>query len=194
MERVFSLSAPSVALFSSFASSSVCRGLIDSSRPLLVESTVIDNDTGASILNNHRSSSTAYLGHEWDFLTAHIASVFGFSPESGERPQIQRYGLGQQYKPHHDYFCNKDFAEINRRGGQRVATAILYLNTVPFGGGTEFPELGITVSPVEGFLLFFRYRLDDGSSDPRLFHAGLPVLAGEKFILTQWFREGTYCE
>ena len=46
-------------------------------------------------------------------------------------------------------------AAFERDGGQRLFSAMVYLNTVERGGGTGFPELGLSVQPEPGRLLIF---------------------------------------
>jgi prolyl 4-hydroxylase len=103
---------------------------------------------------------------------------------------VLHYGKADEYKPHFDYF-SKD-GELNQLGvaGQRVATAIIYLADVPAGGATVFPELKMSVLPKKGSVLFFSYaNTHTRQLDPRSLHGGAPVLDGEKWIATKWFRE-----
>ena len=74
-----------------------------------------------------------------------------------------------------------------RRGGQRVATLVLYLNAPAQGGATTFPDVGLEVTPHPGHAVFFSYARPD--PDTRTLHAGAPVHAGEKWIATKWLRE-----
>lgn len=49
--------------------------------------------------------------------------------ENGESLQVLHYEVGQKYEPHHDYFTD----EFNvKRGGQRVATVLMYLYVKPY--------------------------------------------------------------
>ena len=42
-------------------------------------------------------------------------------------------------------------------GGERLATAMLYLSSLQWGGSTVFPQLGISVTPeVGGVTMIFR--------------------------------------
>ena len=38
-------------------------------------------------------------------------------------------------------------------GGERLATAMLYLSTVQWGGNTVFPQLGLSVTPEVGAVI-----------------------------------------
>jgi hypothetical protein len=60
-------------------------------------------------------------------------------------------------------------------------TVFIYLNTLPegAGGGTNFPDLNITVNPVQGTVLIWPSVLsrNPNQQDTRTFHQALPVLA-----------------
>jgi prolyl 4-hydroxylase len=64
----------------------------------------------------------------------------------------------------------------------------MYLNDVPAGGETTFPESGWSVTPQKGNALYFEYGNAAGHTDPASLHAGAPVLSGEKWIATKWMR------
>ena len=76
---------------------------------------------------------------------------------------------------------------IVRRGGQRVGTLVMYLNTPEKGGGTIFPDVQVEVAPQRGNAVFFSYERPDPST--RTLHGGAPVIAGDKWIATKWLRE-----
>ncbi|GAB6021244.1 hypothetical protein CHUAL_003859 [Chamberlinius hualienensis] len=73
--------------------------------------------------------------------------------------------------------------------GDRVATALFYLNDVRAGGSTVFPELGIEVKPIKGSVLLWRNLLDDGNGDYRTLHAACPIITGTKWVANLWFHE-----
>ncbi|HEU0067163.1 MAG TPA: 2OG-Fe(II) oxygenase [Sphingomonas sp.] len=121
-----------------------------------------------------------------------IARLLGFDPRNGETMQGQRYDIGQQFRAHHDYFheAEKYWADMQRCGGQRTWTAMIYLNDVEDGGATWFPQAGIRVAPKRGLLLAWNNMKHDGSPNERTLHEGMPVAQGVKYIVTKWFREG----
>ena len=86
------------------------------------------------------------------------------------------------------------FARLQlKRGGQRVATAVTYLNDCPRGGATVIPQLGVRAMPILGNSIFFSYACDaKGNGDSRLLHGGEPVEDGEKWVCTLWMRQAKF--
>lgn len=123
-----------------------------------------------------------------------IAELLGVDPANGETMQGQRYAPGQQFRAHHDYFHESEsyYATVAASGGQRTWTAMIYLNDVPEGGATWFPQAGIRVAPKRGLLLAWNNMNADGSPNIATLHEGMPVVAGTKYIVTKWFREASW--
>ena len=69
-----------------------------------------------------------------------ITALMGIDAAHGETIQGQRYGVGQQFKPHYDFFHQGEayWDEMMRSGGQRTWTAMVFLNDVEGGGETNF--------------------------------------------------------
>jgi prolyl 4-hydroxylase len=63
--------------------------------------------------------------------------VLGLQLNHMEEPQIVRYETGQEFTWHYDEVPTQLLAN----GGQRMATLLVYLNTVQEGGGTVFRDL-----------------------------------------------------
>jgi prolyl 4-hydroxylase len=122
-------------------------------------------------------------------LEQRIATLVKWPLEFGEGLQILRYAPGAQYRPHYDYFdpCEPGTPTILKRGGQRLATLVMYLQEPEQGGATTFPDIGLEVAPVRGTGVFFCYDRADPATHS--LHGGAPVLAGEKWVATKWLRE-----
>jgi len=75
-------------------------------------------------------------------------------------------------------------------------TLFLYLNDVEAGGGTDFPQLGLTVLPKRGSALLWPSVLDadPDSKDPRTEHQALPVEAGTKYGANAWVHQRSFKE
>ena len=123
-----------------------------------------------------------------------IAALLGIDPVHGETMQGQRYAPGQQFRAHTDWFHAGAayWDDMQRTGGQRTWTAMIYLNDVEEGGATWFPQAGIRVAPKRGLLLTWNNMKADGSPNELTLHEGMPVIAGVKYVITKWFREGAW--
>jgi hypothetical protein len=97
-----------------------------------------------------------------------------------ESPNIIRYSEdishgSNQFSYHSDNW--------NMPTASRQLSIILYLNDVVEGGETEFPQLGIKVSPKKGRLLIF----------PSFYlyaHSGKQPISGPKYIIVSWIHFG----
>ena len=112
----------------------------------------------------------------------------------GEGLQVLKYGKGQEYRPHYDFFDpkNANYQKNIGKGGQRVGTLLMYLSDVEAGGGTNFPKINLEVRPKKGMALYFANTKFDGSIEPLSLHAGMPVNKGTKFLATKWLRANPY--
>ncbi|MBW8754364.1 MAG: 2OG-Fe(II) oxygenase [Sphingomonadales bacterium] len=119
-----------------------------------------------------------------------ICDLLGLDMTWGETVQGQRYEPGQEFHAHYDWFDTAAayWPGEAERGGQRSWTAMAYLNDMPEGGATSFVNLGASVQPQAGALLMWNNALPDGSPNPDVRHAALPVTSGVKYIITKWFR------
>lgn len=123
-------------------------------------------------------------------ISRRIDDVLGLPAEVGEAVQGQRYMPGQQFKPHNDWFytTEKYWHMERKRGGQRSWTAMVFLNEVEQGGETHFVNVGIKIQPKSGVLLLWNNALPDGTPNEGTLHAGTPVEAGIKYVITKWYR------
>ncbi len=124
-------------------------------------------------------------------LDAMLADLSGIDPQFGEPLQGQRYDVGQEFKPHTDYFApdGADYARYCSVAGQRTWTFMIYLNDVVAGGGTRFKALNKIFQPETGKLLAWNNRRPDGRVNPNTLHHGMKVRRGLKYVITKWYRE-----
>lgn len=184
---------PHVVVFGDLLSEEECDALIASARERLARSLTVETKTGGEALNVDRTSDGMFFTRGENAVVqrveARIARLLNWPVEFGEGLQILRYSPGAQYRPHYDYFdpAEPGTPTILRRGGQRLATLVIYLQEPGQGGGTTFPDVGLEVAPCRGTGVFFSYDRPDPST--RTLHGGAPVLAGEKWVATKWLRE-----
>ncbi|MFL6829424.1 MAG: prolyl hydroxylase family protein [Sphingomicrobium sp.] len=143
---------------------------------------------------DYRTSETCDLDPSDPVVAAvdrKMTELLGLPGQSGELIQGQRYGRGQEFKPHTDTFepGGYDFYVHTADMGQRTWTAMVYLNAPEEGGATRFKAIGKTVQPETGKLLAWNNLLPDGRPNPATMHQGMKVRRGTKYILTKWFRE-----
>ena len=190
------LNLPRVVVLADLLSADECEALIEAARPRLARSRTVQTATGGEELNPDRTSDGMFFGRGESPLVqrieARIAALVNWPVERGEGIQVLHYRPGAEYKPHYDYFdpAEPGTPTILRRGGQRVATLVMYLNNPQRGGGTTFPDAGLEVMPQRGHAVFFSY--DRPSPATRTLHGGAPVIEGEKWIATKWLRERTF--
>jgi prolyl 4-hydroxylase len=190
---VLSMHDPRVVVFAGFMSDEECDELRALAAPRLARSETVDNTTGGSEVNEARTSAGMFFMRGEtplvDRIERRIAALVNWPVENGEGVQVLHYRPGAEYKPHYDYFDpdQAGSATILRRGGQRVGTLVMYLNTPEAGGGTTFPDVQLEVAPIKGHAVFFSYDCAHPSS--RSLHGGAPVVRGEKWVATKWMRE-----
>lgn len=190
--------APRVFAAQNFLPRSACDWLIQRARPELKPSVVYDAESGGWQTHPARTSETANFRTLEHDLIMHlaswrIASALGLPVLHQEGTKVLRYVQGQEYRPHYDFV--RPGAEAEAFGtelsthGQRVATALVYLNDDYEGGQTAFPRLGLQFRGKTGDALFFWNLSEAGALERDSLHAGLPVTLGEKWLLSKWVRQ-----
>jgi prolyl 4-hydroxylase len=124
-------------------------------------------------------------------VEARLHDLLGIDLGHGERLQGQRYAVGQEFKPHHDYLrpTSPYWARQQQIGGQRTWTTMAFLNVPEEGGETFFPKLRLKLPPRQGSLVVWNNLDQQGEPNEDSLHQGLPVRAGVKYIFTKWYRE-----
>lgn len=190
---LLSMQKPDIVLFGNLLSDAECDQLIADAQPHMARSRTVATLSSQEEINPDRTSSGMFFSRGQTTvvarLEARIAALLHWPIENGEGLQVLRYQPGAQYKPHHDYFNPKEPSSqaILQRGGQRVGTLVIYLNDLPSGGCTFFPESLLRVHPRKGHAVFFAYPQPEVNT--LTLHGGDPVIAGEKWIATKWLRE-----
>ncbi len=188
-----SMNNPRIVVVGNLLSDQECDELIELAKPRLARSLTVATKTGGEEVNDDRTSNGMFFqrGEHGvvQRLEQRLARLLNWPEENGEGLQVLHYRPGAEYKPHYDYFdpAEPGTPTILKRGGQRVATVVMYLSEPEKGGGTTFPDVNLEVAPKRGNAVFFSY--DRPHPVTRTLHGGAPVLAGEKWIATKWLRE-----
>jgi prolyl 4-hydroxylase len=193
VQVLVSIDHPRVVLFGGLLAGDECDELVERAQQRITASEVVDLETGLPRLDAGRTSSgMSYQRGETPLvqrIEQRIAALLRWPTEHGEGLQVLRYLPGEQYRPHYDYMdpAHPGAAPFLARGGQRVASLVIYLNTPSSGGATVFPDAHLKVAAHKGNAVFFSY--DRAHASTRTLHGGQPVLSGEKWIATKWLRE-----
>jgi prolyl 4-hydroxylase len=191
------LESPRVVVLGGFLADDECDELRSLAEGRLTRSAVVmDADSAHGVIEPIRTSEGTSLprGHNalCQRIEKRIAAMLRWPVERGEGLELLRYVAGTEYMPHVDYFPPEVAvsSKERQRGGQRVATLLMYLQSPAKGGTTRFDDVGFEVAPVKGNAVFFSYASPDQSSRSR--HAGMPVTEGEKWVATKWMRHGRF--
>jgi prolyl 4-hydroxylase len=186
---------PVVAVLEDVLSADECDLLIELARPRLTPSTVVDPATGADTVAAHRNSEGMFFRlEETAFISKldrRISQLMNSPVQHGEGLQVLHYGPGTQSTPHFDFLIPSNPANEQSlaRSGQRVSSLVVYLNDVPEGGETIFPEMALSVCARKGHAVYFEYCNGGNQLDHLTLHAGAPVIAGDKWAVTKWMRQ-----
>lgn len=193
---VMALRQPRVVVFGDLLSEEECDGIVALASKRLARSETVASSSDGSEVNAARTSDGMFFERgESDLIhrvETRIATLLRWPLDHGEGLQVLRYRPGAEYQPHYDYFdpAHVSTPNILKRGGQRVATLVIYLNTPAAGGSTIFPDIGLDVAPVKGNAVFFSY--DRPHPSTQTLHGGSPVIDGEKWVATKWLRQGVF--
>lgn len=186
---------PRVYTIDNFLTSTECTELIKLGQQNDMQRAVVSG-AEKGVVSKGRTNDVCWVPHnktpQTKDIAARVAGVLGFPTAHAESFQVIHYGVNAEYKPHFDAFDPRTEAgERNmRNGGQRLITVLGYLNTVTKGGGTAFPKLKVSIPAEAGKLLIFHNcHAGTATRHPLSLHAGLPVVAGEKWAFNLWFRQ-----
>jgi hypothetical protein len=187
---------PLIRVVETLASPAECEWLIEPASARLEPAYVFNSQGGTLGVDPARSNRSAVFGLAdidcvLHMVRVRIAAAIGIPVECFEWPQVLHYAVGQEFRPHHDFLdpASDLFRAELARNGQRIATALVYLNDGFEGGDTRFPSLDLAFRGGTGDALIFTNVDPRGQPDRSTLHAGMPPTSGEKWLLSQWIRE-----
>jgi prolyl 4-hydroxylase len=196
VEVLASVRQPQVVVIGGLLTEEECDALIAAAQPRMQRSLIVQTSTGGDEESPDRTSRGMFFERGENPVVARVedrlSRLVGWPVDHGEGMQVLHYRCGAEYKPHYDYFDPDEpgTPTILKRGGQRLATLVMYLNNPARGGGTVFPDLKLEIAPQKGSAVFFSYPVAHPASQS--LHGGAPLLEGEKWVATKWFRAGVF--
>ena len=188
---------PLVAVVDDFLGAAECDAVIEAGRGRMQRATVIDAQ-GEGVEREGRTNTHCELPPDICPQVLPMLMKIGMAlrmpVQHAETPALLHYTAAQEFRPHYDgialEFSGDGAERFERGGGQRLFSAMVYLNDVEEGGATTFPALDITVAPLRGRLLVFANTMAGSRERAELsIHAGEPVTAGEKWAAVTFWRE-----
>lgn len=196
VEVLMTLQRPRVVVFGNMLSEEECDAVRAAASARLARSETVASAREGSEVNAARTSEGMFFERGENEviarIEARIAALLHWPLRNGEGLQVLRYRAGAEYQPHYDYFDPRHASSkaILERGGQRVGTLVMYLNTPERGGATVFPDIKLDVMAQKGNAVFFSYERPEPGT--LTLHGGAPVLEGEKWVATKWLRQGEF--
>ena len=188
--------SPRILAIEALASPDACDWIVRQCQGRLAPAQVDDPRTGLPVMGQTRTNRVANFGLAETsvlniLLQTRIGAAIGSPLGVMEAFAVLNYRPGEQASDHFDFLDPQvpAYAEEISRVGQRVATALVYLNDDYEGGETDFPELGLRHRGAKGDALVFFSVDADGAPDRRTRHAGRPTTRGEKWVLSQFVRD-----
>eukprot|EP00899_Mesostigma_viride_P019645 jgi/Mesvir1/27682/Mv07401-RA.1 len=199
-------------LLHNFISDEECEAIKAYAKPKLQRSQVVDQgkSTDSGRVDDIRTSSGMFIFPkqlpEVDAVLARLSKVVMIPVQNMEAMQVLHYAVGQSYRSHQDTFPKSTLDSA----GQRVISAIGFLNTAEEGGETTFSRVpprpgtqqapdwspcgqaGLGVKAKKGDLVFFWDVLPNGNPDINSTHYACPVIKGEKWSTPIWIHANNF--
>ncbi|XP_036325363.1 prolyl 4-hydroxylase subunit alpha-2 [Rhagoletis pomonella] len=152
-----------------------------------VQRSMVDNGTFSDV----RTSQNTWIDFEehsfLNNLAQRLRDITGLILETAELLQVANYGIGGHYGAHYDFA--EETGDVFDGRGNRLLTALFYINDVELGGATAFPYLRLAVPPIKRSMVVWYNMHESLELDYRTKHGGCPVLVGSKWICNEWFHE-----
>lgn len=179
-----------------FLSSEECDRVISLAKEKTFEESVLYESTSDKMDKNVRNSRQTWLyDNENEFvksISEKVATLTNTPIENQEPSQVLNYQVGGKYDPHYDACWQGTCDRMNKNGGARYLTVLIYLNDVEEGGGTTFPNLNKTVKAEKGKAVIFQNTDSSENIIKDSLHGGNPVLQGEKWVINKWIHHRRY--
>ena len=205
IHSVLSDDSPLIFSIKDFIDKDACDTIIELATPLFKKAVYKTHDESTpSEYSNGRKCDISWLHWSSSALLEAIANelayIVGVKKCRFEHFQILRYEEGGLFNRHNDAYQFTKIDDSNFvKDGQRVVTAIMYLNDWFTGGETCFyedlikPEPYFVIKPEIGKLLVFHTCVNNTLTPcRRSTHSSVPVINGVKYAMTCFMRNKVY--
>jgi hypothetical protein len=193
-EEIKYLEYPRISVFRNVLTSEECRNIIKKYENAMNPNAGLESreQTYGQITEEveQRSISEQTEDADRQFFKNKIVEMIGVPVSHIEAGDIYRYDTNQYFGLHHDFPYDPRTIPYYKHGGDRKATAIFWLNEGYEGGRCTWPELGVTVEPELGGVMYFEYDYPDEAVNMSTIHESLPVTKGIKWIAAFFLANG----
>ena len=173
-----------------FLDNDECQHLIKTIRSKLRPSELSSPDADKFFRTSKTCDLAALNDNIIQSIDDKICNLLQIEKDLSEPIQGQYYEVGQEFKPHTDFFEDHELQNNGGALGQRSYTVMIYLNSTEQGGETTFPLIDKEFSPSEGKAVIWCNLNPDMSPNNFSMHHAKQVRKGYKAIITKWFRTG----
>ena len=193
--RRIPVSGLQIYVWDNFLELDVCDKITTAMNSHLSRSTITTPTDASGYDPTFRTSETCFLDQVKNpvikAVDQKLSYALGISTKWSEPIQAQKYSPGQEFKAHTDYFepGSDEYKQFCSTLGQRTWTFMVYLNEGCEGGATRFRKIDKQFIPQKGRAVIWNSVLPSGDPNPVSIHHGMKVRAGEKYVITKWFRD-----
>ena len=188
-----------IKIIPNFINDSDCEYFINIAKDKLIKSKIFSNENTDNQVSDNRTSSQVWLDSNDPIgykLKEKVSQLTNLPIENQEQIQILKYNPGEHYLPHYDAHIedSESSKQDKLRGGFRLSTVLIYLNTVKNGDHTVFPNLNMKINPEKRKAVYFQ-NLNKERTDrhPCSLHwAQKPLDNEEKWAMNIWVRESKF--
>lgn len=190
---------PYIVKIRRFLNTEEVNTLLNMAEGKFTRSTIVVN--GQMTHSKTRTSETAFITENGNSnkysdpverVLNRVCYLVGCNRNQIEALMVVKYGDGEEYYNHHDYF-KPEHQNIIADGGQRISTFFCYLSSLneDEGGETEFPLIELKCKPSKGTAIFWWNVDTNGNLLYKTLHRGNPVKSKTniKYGLNIWVRE-----
>jgi len=186
MKETIILNFPRISVFDDVVPLEVCDAMIAKYKDKMYEHAGLESreQSYGQITEEveQRAISEATNPEDRAYFKSLLANAIGIPESHVEAGDIYRYEEGQFFGLHHDFPYTPNIVPYYSKGGDRKATAIFWFNDDYEGGRCTWPELGVTVEPKKGGMMYFEYDYPDEAVNMSTIHESLPLTKGNKWI------------
>uniref|UniRef100_A0A914QAA6 Fe2OG dioxygenase domain-containing protein n=1 Tax=Panagrolaimus davidi TaxID=227884 RepID=A0A914QAA6_9BILA len=183
---------PPLVKFPQFFSKTLVNKFLNETEKVKLGELLVKSSDGPD-RNVHQQSRIAngtFLSHYFSDVTTFTFNyiqnrINALNFAKAEDFQVLSYKPGGHYAPHFDHLV-RNYDLFSK--GNRFATFMVILKSADIGGGTIYPNIGVTFQPKPGdAVVWLNMNTDYGRSEGSL-HGACPVVKGVKVGLTLWVR------